>query len=43
MEFYKKILENNKKWVEEKLTINPDFFSNLAEGQQPPLLWIGCS
>ncbi|MBD3723582.1 MAG: carbonate dehydratase [Flavobacteriaceae bacterium] len=43
MEFYKKILENNKKWVKEKLTINPDFFSNLAEGQQPPLLWIGCS
>ncbi|WP_205728614.1 carbonate dehydratase [Flavobacterium sp. J27] len=42
-EFYKKILENNKKWVEEKLKINPDFFNNLAEGQQPPLLWIGCS
>ncbi|NHN24231.1 carbonate dehydratase [Flavobacterium jejuense] len=42
-EFYKKIIENNKKWVEEKLKINPDFFNNLAEGQQPPLLWIGCS
>lgn len=43
MEFYKKIIENNKKWVEDKLQVNPDFFSNLAEGQQPPLLWIGCS
>lgn len=42
-EFYKKILENNKKWVEEKLKISPDYFNNLAEGQQPPLLWIGCS
>lgn len=42
-EFYKKILENNKKWVEEKLRISPEFFNNLAEGQQPPLLWIGCS
>lgn len=42
-EFYKKIIENNKKWVEEKLKISPDFFKNLAEGQQPPLLWIGCS
>ncbi|VXB72448.1 carbonic anhydrase [Flavobacterium sp. 9AF] len=42
-EFYKKIIENNKKWVEEKLKINPNYFARLAEGQQPPLLWIGCS
>lgn len=42
-DFYKKILENNKKWVNEKLQINPEYFNNLAEGQQPPLLWIGCS
>lgn len=42
-EFYKKIIENNKKWVEEKLEINPNYFAKLAEGQQPPLLWIGCS
>lgn len=42
-EFYKKILDNNKKWVEDKLSINPNYFNNLAEGQQPPLLWIGCS
>ena len=40
---YKKILENNKQWVEKKLAISPEFFNNLAEGQQPPLLWIGCS
>lgn len=42
-DFYKKIIDNNKKWVEDKLKISPDFFNNLAEGQQPPLLWIGCS
>jgi carbonic anhydrase len=42
-DFYKKILENNKNWVEKKLAISPEFFNNLAEGQQPPLLWIGCS
>jgi carbonic anhydrase len=42
-EFYKKILKNNQKWVEEKLSLNPNFFSKLAQGQQPPLLWIGCS
>ncbi|MGX7666238.1 carbonate dehydratase [Flavobacterium pedocola] len=42
-DFYKKILDNNKKWVEEKLTIDKDYFKDLAKGQQPPLLWIGCS
>ncbi|ESU26595.1 Carbonic anhydrase [Flavobacterium limnosediminis JC2902] len=42
-DFYKKILENNKKWVEEKLAIDKDFFKDLAKGQNPPLLWIGCS
>ena len=42
-DFYKKILDNNKKWVENKLAISPDYFKNLADGQYPPLLWIGCS
>jgi len=42
-EFYKKILDNNKKWVQEKLNQDPNFFSDLANGQTPPLLWIGCS
>ena len=42
-DFYKKILDNNKKWVENKLTISPNYFKNLADGQNPPLLWIGCS
>jgi carbonic anhydrase len=42
-DFYKKILDNNKAWVESKLGLDPDFFNKLAEGQQPPLLWIGCA
>ena len=42
-DFYKKILDNNKKWVENKLAISPNYFKNLADGQNPPLLWIGCS
>src|SRR5574343_408400 len=42
-DFYKKILDNNKKWVQNKLAISTDYFKNLAEGQNPPLLWIGCS
>lgn len=42
-DFYKKILDNNKKWVEDQLALNKDYFKDLAKGQQPPLLWIGCS
>lgn len=42
-EFYKRILDNNKKWVEEKLEQDPNFFKDLSQGQNPPLLWIGCS
>lgn len=42
-EFYSQLLENNKKWVENKLDLDPDFFKRLANGQEPPLLWIGCA
>ncbi len=42
-DFYKKILDNNKKWVENQLAIDVEYFKDLAKGQQPPLLWIGCS
>lgn len=43
MDFYQKIIENNRKWVEEKLSLDPDFFNKLKDAQSPPLLWIGCS
>lgn len=42
-DFYKKILDNNKKWVEDSLQKDPNYFADLAKGQTPPLLWIGCS
>lgn len=42
-DFYKKILDNNKQWVEEKLAIDKEYFKDLSKGQNPPLLWIGCS
>ncbi len=42
-DFYKKILDNNKEWVEKSLSKDPNFFADLAKGQTPPLLWIGCS
>ncbi len=43
MDFYKKILDNNKIWVENQLKIDPEYFKDLSKGQTPPLLWIGCS
>jgi len=42
-DFYKKILENNIEWVETTLAEDPNYFTDLAKGQTPPLLWIGCS
>ena len=42
-QFYKKILDNNKKWVEQQLALDPNYFKDLSKSQNPPLLWIGCS
>ncbi len=41
--FYKQLLDNNKNWVAEKIEQDPAFFEKLADGQKPPLLWIGCA
>ncbi|MDO9001285.1 MAG: carbonate dehydratase [Bacteroidota bacterium] len=40
---YKKLFENNKNWVNEQLSKDPDYFTDLANGQTPQYLWIGCS
>ncbi len=37
------LLQNNKEWVNDKLSIRPDFFSRLKGIQTPEYLWIGCS
>lgn len=37
------LFENNREWVEQIREKQPDFFKDLAEGQQPDYLWIGCS
>jgi len=42
-DFYKKILDGNRKWVASKIDQDPEYFEKLAQGQSPPLLWIGCS
>ena len=43
MTAYKKVFENNQKWVAEKKATNASFFENLAKGQNPDFLYIGCS
>jgi carbonic anhydrase len=38
-----KLIENNEKWVKEKLSIRDDYFTHLVDIQSPKYLWIGCS
>ncbi|HXA02120.1 MAG TPA: carbonic anhydrase [Cytophagaceae bacterium] len=40
---YQQLLTGNKRFVEEKLRSDPDFFKDLSKGQTPEYLWIGCS
>ena len=40
---YNQLLENNKKWVADQLSIDPSYFQKLANSQHPEYLWIGCS
>jgi carbonic anhydrase len=37
------IFSNNSEWVAEKLGQDPDYFKNLSKGQNPDILYIGCS
>lgn len=40
---YNNLLKGNRDWVKKKNIEEPDFFANLAKGQAPKVLWIGCS
>jgi carbonic anhydrase len=40
---YETLLINNRKWVETQLQKDPEYFENLAKGQTPHYLFIGCS
>lgn len=42
-EIFKRIFDNNKNWVSEKLKNIPDYFEKLSKGQHPEFLYIGCS
>lgn len=37
------VFANNEKWIQEKLSANKDYFNELAKGQAPEFLYIGCS
>src|SRR5690606_16160810 len=38
-----KVFANNKKWIKDRLSADPSFFEGLSKGQNPELLFIGCS
>lgn len=39
----KKVFDNNKKWISNKLATDPNYFEEMGKGQSPELLYIGCS
>lgn len=43
MDIYEEIFENNRKWVEDRVNGDKDFFTNLYKEQNPHFLYIGCS
>lgn len=40
---FDKIFENNKNWINKQLEGNKEYFGELASGQSPEVLYIGCS
>ena len=41
--YYNKLIENNIKVTQARIAEDPDYYKNLALGQQPKVLWIGCA
>ncbi|MCH1402503.1 MAG: carbonic anhydrase [Schleiferiaceae bacterium] len=40
---YRKVFENNRKWIESHTSKKPEFFEHLAKGQSPEFLFISCA
>lgn len=38
-----KVFEKNEAWIKSKLDLDPNYFNDLAKGQNPDALYIGCS
>lgn len=41
--FFDSVFENNQRWVAEKKAVDPGYFQRLAQGQNPEILFVGCS
>ncbi|WP_405574125.1 carbonic anhydrase [Winogradskyella sp. Asnod2-B02-A] len=39
----KNVFKNNEQWIKEKLAVDSSYFEKLGQGQNPELLFIGCS
>jgi carbonic anhydrase len=37
------VFNNNEKWIQKQLDLDPDYFKKLASGQAPEFLYIGCA
>ena len=37
------VFDNNEKWIKNKLKVKNNYFEELGKGQNPELLYIGCS
>lgn len=40
---YESLLDGNKQFIADTLAEDPEYFAKLANGQTPPVLWIGCA
>lgn len=43
MKKLKVLFDNNSTWVDQNIQKNPDYFAQMAKGQKPKYLWVGCS
>jgi len=43
MQKLKVLFQNNKEWVESKISKDPKYFRRMADDKRPSYLWIGCS
>lgn len=43
MQNYENLLQQNLRWIVEKLSLEKDYFKELSKSQNPPFLYIGCS
>ena len=43
MKDVQRLMLENRAWVQEKIEVNPQYFVEMAKGQSPTFLWIGCS